>query len=149
SGATSVADALRLVPGVEVARISSTTWAIGIRGLQSNFSKTVLVLIDGRSVYTPLFAGVYWDVQDLVLEDIDRIEVIRGAGGTIWGADTVNGVINIVTKNAADTHGLLASASVGTTDQTIDQARYGGGNGGRFDYRVYGKGFIRGPEFHR
>src|SRR4051812_31035333 len=105
SGVTGIADALRLAPGVEVGRVSSTTWAVGIRGLQGNFSKSVLVLIDGRNVYTPLFAGVYWDVQDLVLEDIDRIEVIRGPGGTIWGPNAVNGVINIVTKNSADTKG--------------------------------------------
>jgi iron complex outermembrane recepter protein len=148
SGVTSIADALRLAPGVEVGRLSSTTWAVGIRGLQNNFSKTVLVLIDGRSVYTPLFAGVYWDVQDLVLDDIDRIEVIRGAGGTIWGANAVNGVINIVTKNAADTHGALVSLSGGTLDRTIDHIRFGGGNGGNFDYRVYVKGLARGPEFH-
>src|SRR5579859_3210634 len=107
SGVTSIPEALRLAPGVEVGRISADTWAIGIRGLQSNFSKSVLVLIDGRSVYTTLFAGVYWDVQDLPLEDIERIEVIRGPGGTIWGPNAVNGVINIITKNSADTHGAM------------------------------------------
>ncbi len=87
SGATSIADVLRLAPGVEVARLSSTTWAVGIRGLQSNFSKSVLVLIDGRSVYTPLFAGVYWDVQDMPLDNIDHIEVIRGPGGNHLGPE--------------------------------------------------------------
>jgi iron complex outermembrane receptor protein len=148
SGATSIADALRLAPGVEVSRISSTTWAVGIRGLQSNFSKSVLVLIDGRSVYTPLFSGVYWDVQDVVLENIDRIEVIRGPGGTVWGPNAVNGVINIIRKSSADTHGLMVSASAGTFDHTIDQIQYGGAWGKKFSYRVYGKGFARGPEFH-
>lgn len=148
SGVTSIADALRLAPGVEVARISSTTWAVGIRGLQNNFSKSVLVLIDGRSVYTPLFAGVYWDVQDLVLEDIDRIEVIRGPGGTVWGPNAVNGVINIITKSSAQTHGLLASASGGTVDRTIDEVQYGGGRGSGFNYRMYGKGFARDHEYH-
>jgi iron complex outermembrane receptor protein len=109
SGATSIADALRLAPGVEVGRLSSTTWAVGIRGLQNNFSKSVLVLIDGRNVYTPLFAGVYWDVQDLPLENIDRIEVIRGPGGTIWGPNGANGVINIITKKASETPGTMAT----------------------------------------
>jgi iron complex outermembrane recepter protein len=148
SGVTTIADALRLAPGVEVGQLSSTTWAVGIRGLQSNFSKTVLVLIDGRSVYTPLFAGVYWDVQDLPLENIDRIEVIRGPGGTIWGANAVNGVINIVTKNSSETHGVLASVAAGNDPQTVDVLQYGGGNGAGFNYRVYGKGFVRPPEHH-
>src|SRR6185437_7242299 len=101
SGATSIADVLRLAPGVEVGRIDSDSWAVGIRGSESNFSKAVLVLIDGRSVYTPLFAGVYWDVQDVLLEDIDRVEVIRGPGATVWGPNAADGVINIVTKKAA------------------------------------------------
>ena len=148
SGATSIADALRLAPGVEVARISSTTWAIGIGGLQSNFSKSVLVLIDGRSVYTPLLAGVYWDVQDLILENIDRIEVIRGPGGTVWGPNAVNGVINIITKPTSETRGLLVTAGGGNVDPTIDQIQYGGGNSRGFGYRVYAKGFARGPEYH-
>jgi iron complex outermembrane receptor protein len=148
SGATSIPEVLRLVPGVEVARIDSGHWAVGIRGFGSGFSKSVLVLIDGRSVYTPLFAGVYWDVQDTLLEDIERIEVIRGPGGTIWGANAVNGVINIITKNARDTHGTLASASGGVLDQGIGEIRQGGGNGKSFDYRVYGKAFTRGSESH-
>jgi iron complex outermembrane recepter protein len=146
SGATSIPEVLRLVPGVEVARIDSDHWSIGVRGFGSGFSKSVLVLIDGRSVYTPLYAGVYWDVQDTVLEDIDRIEVIRGPGGTIWGANAVNGVINIITKNARDTHGTLASAIGGGLDQGIGEIRQGGGDGKDFDYRVYGKAFSRGSE---
>ena len=148
SGATSIPEVLRLVPGVEVARIDSDHWAVGIRGFGSEFSKSVLVLIDGRSVYTPLFAGVYWDVQNVMLEDVDRIEVIRGPGGTIWGANAVNGVINVITKNSKDTHGGLAAASAGNVDQGIGSFRYGGGNGKDFSYRVYGMAFGRAAEFH-
>ena len=147
SGATSIPEVLRLVPGVEVSRGVSSTWAIGIRGFGSSFSKSVLVLIDGRSVYTALFAGVYWDIQNVMLEDVDRIEVIRGPGGTIWGANAVNGVINIITKDAKDTHGGLVSAAAGNIDQGIGSARYGAGNS-KFSYRVYGTGAGRAPEYH-
>lgn len=108
SGARNIPDLLRLVPGVNVAQIDSSEWAIGIRGFQGKLSTSVLVLIDGRSVYTPLFAGVYWDMQDVMIEDIERIEIIRGPGGTIWGSNAVNGVINIITKSARDTRGTLS-----------------------------------------
>jgi iron complex outermembrane receptor protein len=148
SGATNIADALRLAPGVEVGRMNSTTWAVGIRGLQNNFSKSVLVLIDGRSVYTPLFAGVYWDVQDMPLEDIDRIEVIRGPGGTIWGPNAGNGVINIITKKAGDTQGAMADALGGTEDQTVDDLQYGATTGNGMSFRVFGRGFERAHEYH-
>src|SRR5437870_8648214 len=148
SGATSIPEALRLVPGVEVARIDSNTWSLGMRGFGSSLSRSVLVLIDGRSVYTPLFAGVYWQVQDTLLEDVERIEVIRGPGGTIWGANAVNAVINIITKNAKDTHGTLVSTGGGNIDQGFVNFRYGAGNGQSFNYRIYGKAFTRGPEFH-
>src|SRR6266849_3953276 len=148
SGATSIPEVLRLVPGVEVARIDSSRWSIGVRGFGSRLSRSVLVLIDGRTVYTPLFAGVYWDVQDTLLADIDRIEVIRGPGGTIWGANAVNAVINIITKNARDTHGTLVSTGGGNVDQGSVGFRYGAGTGKNFSYRVYGKAFTRGPEFH-
>jgi iron complex outermembrane receptor protein len=148
SGATSIPEILRLAPGVEVARIDSDHWAVGVRGFGGEFSKSLLVLIDGRSVYSPLFAGVYWQVQDTLLEDVDRIEVIRGPGGTIWGANAVNGVINIITKNTKDTHGTLSPWGGGDIDQGIGGVRFGSTNGNGFDYRVYGKGFIRGPEFH-
>jgi iron complex outermembrane receptor protein len=147
SGATSIADALRLVPGVEVGRLSSTTWAVGIRGLQNNFSKSVLVLIDGRNVYTPLFAGVYWDVQDLPLENIDRIEVIRGPGGTIWGPNAANGVINIIAKKASETRGVMAAGLAGTQDHTIDTLQFGREHG-NLSYRFYGTGFQRAHEYH-
>jgi iron complex outermembrane recepter protein len=148
SGATSIPEALRLVPGVEVAQIDSNTWSLGVRGFGSALSRSVLVLMDGRSVYTPLFAGVYWQVQDALLEDIERIEVIRGPGGTIWGANAVNAVINIITKNAKDTHGTLVSTGGGNLDQGFAHFRYGAGNDKSFNYRIYGKAFVRGPEFH-
>ena len=135
SGATSIPEALRLVPGVEVSRIDSNKWSVGVRGFESRLSRSVLVLIDGRSVYT-------------LLEDIDRIEVIRGPGGTIWGPNAVNGVINIITKNAKETKGTLVSSGGGNVDQGTGDARYGSGNGKNFNYRIYGKGFSRGPEFH-
>ncbi|MES2392424.1 MAG: TonB-dependent receptor [Acidobacteriota bacterium] len=148
SGATNIADALRLAPGVEVGRISSTTWAVGIRGLQGNFSKSVLVLIDGRSVYTPLFAGVYWDVQDLPLEDIDRIEVIRGPGGTIWGPNASNGVINIITKKSTETTGVTVHALAGSSDHTIDDLQVGAANHKQLSFRLFGRGFERAHEYH-
>jgi iron complex outermembrane receptor protein len=148
SGAMSIPEVLRLVPGVEVARINSNIWSVGIRGFGSAFSKSVLVLIDGRSVYTPLFAGVDWDVQNVMLEDVERIEVIRGPGGTIWGSNAVNGVINIITKNAKDTHGSYASTSGGNISQNESGVRYGAGHGNNVDYRAYAMGFGRTPEFH-
>jgi iron complex outermembrane recepter protein len=148
SGATSIPEILRLAPGIEVARIDSDHWSVGIRGFGSQFSKSVLVLIDGRSVYTPLDSGVNWQFQDTLLEDIERIEIIRGPGGTIWGANAVNGIINIITKSAKDTHGALATIGGGNVDQGTGGARFGGTNGRGFDYRVYSKGFLRGPEFH-
>jgi iron complex outermembrane receptor protein len=148
SGATSIPEALRLVPGVEVARIDGDHWSVAIRGLAGQFSKDLLVLIDGRSVYTPLFAGVYWDVQNVMLDDVDRIEVIRGPGGTIWGANAVNGVINIITKSAEDTHGAIVTLGGGNVDQGTGSIRYGGTIGKDFNYRIYATGSIRGPEFH-
>jgi iron complex outermembrane recepter protein len=148
SGATSIPEVLRLVPGVEVARINSNSWSVAIRGFGSAFSKSVLVLIDGRSVYTPLFAGVYWDVQNVLLEDVERIEVIRGPGGTIWGSNAVNGVINIITKKAKDTRGTYASTSSGNVAKSESGLRYGAGHGNNLHYRAYVMGFGRMPEFH-
>ncbi|MGH9515075.1 MAG: TonB-dependent receptor plug domain-containing protein [Terriglobales bacterium] len=148
SGATTIPDVLRLVPGVEVARIDSNKWSIGIRGFGSRLSRDVLVLIDGRTVYTTLLAGTYWEVQNVMLQDVDRIEVIRGPGATVWGPNAVNGVINIITKSSKETRGSLVSAGGGNVDQGFVNARYGAGNGKSFDYRVYALGFDRGPEFH-
>src|SRR5919106_419396 len=116
SGATSIHETLRNVPGLEVVRLNSNTWQLSARGFVTTANK-ILVLIDGRSVYTPLFAGVFWDVQDTLLEDLDRIEVIRGPGGTLWGANAVNGVINIITKHAKETQGWLATGGGGTEER--------------------------------
>ena len=143
SGVTSLPEALRLAPGVQVARIDANKWAIGVRGFASRLSRSLLVLIDGRSVYSPLFAGVYWEVQDTLLEDVDRIEVIRGPGGTIWGANAVNGVINIITKRAQETQGGLLVAGGGSEEQGFGGVRYGGNIGENLFYRVYGKAFNR------
>ena len=148
SGATSIPDLLRLVPGVEVAQIDSNKWAVGIRGFQGRLSKAMRVLIDGRSVYTPLFAGVYWEMHHVMLEDIDRIEVVRGPGATVWGSNAVNGVVNIITKNAKDTRGALVSAGSGNVEQGFFNARYGAGDD-RLSYRLYGMGFTRGPQHHQ
>jgi len=145
SGATNVPDLLRMVPGVEVAQINSSTWAISIRGFNGQYSNKLLVLVDGRTVYTSMFSGVYWDAQDVLLSDIDRIEVIRGAGGTIWGANAVNGVINIITKRAGATQGGLITAGGGTYEHGFGAARYGGRLGNVMAYRIFGDGFSRGP----
>jgi iron complex outermembrane receptor protein len=147
SGATSIPEALRLAPGVEVARIDAVKWSIGIRGFGSRLSRNVLVVIDGRTVYDPLYAGVYWEVQDTLMEDVDRIEVIRGPGGTIWGPNAVDGVINVITKSTKDTHGELVSAG-GGNEQDFANFRFGAGNDKDLNYRVYCKAFTRGPEFH-
>jgi iron complex outermembrane receptor protein len=143
SGVTTIPDALRLVPGVQVARIDANSWAIGIRGFASSLARSVLVLIDGRSVYNPLFAGTYWEIQDTFLEDIDRIEVIRGPGGTLWGANAFNGVINIITKSAVETQGGLAIVRGGTEEHGSGAARFGGTIGEDLHYRAYAKAFNR------
>jgi iron complex outermembrane receptor protein len=139
SGANNIPDALRLAPGLEVARQDAHTWAISSRGFNDEFANQLLVLIDGRSVYTPLFAGVYWDVQDLPLEDINRIEVIRGPGAALWGANAVNGVINITTKKARDTQGLLISGGGGNEEQGFATFRYGGKINDETFFRIYGQ----------
>jgi len=144
-GFSSIAEALRIVPGLQVARIDSNKWAISSRGFNGLFSNKLLVLIDGRSVYSPLFSGVYWDVQDTLLEDVDRIEVIRGPGAAIWGANAVNGVINIITKKTKDTQGGLVTITGGDKDRTIVGARYGGTIGSAGQYRAYTKYTQRTP----
>lgn len=142
SGVTSIPEALRLAPGVEVARINAHQWAISIRGFNSDISNKLLVLIDGRSVYSPLYAGVFWDVQDTLLADIDRIEVISGPGGTLWGANAVNGVINIITRPAADTQGGLLEIGGGNEERKFAGLRYGG-QLGNAAARAYIKQFAR------
>ncbi len=148
SGVRSLVELLRRVPGVVVARVSSDRWAAGIRGFTSVFSRSVLVLVDGRSVYTPLFAGVYWEAQDTLLEDVERVEVIRGPGGSLWGANAVNGVVNIITKKAWETRGGLASAGGGTEDRATGAFRWGTGLGSRSAVRVYGKYTDRDAGYH-
>jgi iron complex outermembrane recepter protein len=145
SGATTIPDLLRMVPGVQVARIDSSKWAISSRGLNGRFSNKLLVLQDGRSLYTPLFAGVYWEVQDTIMEDIERIEVIRGPGAALWGANAVNGVINIITKSAENTRGGLISAGGGTSERGFGTVRYGTNVGDNSSLRLYAKHLERGP----
>src|SRR6266513_5415724 len=113
SGAASLAEALRLASNLQVAQVDSRQWAISARGFNSTVANKLLVLIDGRTVYTPLFSGVFWDAQDVMLEDVERIEVISGPGGTLWGVNAVNGVINIITRSATSTQGGLAAANAG------------------------------------
>lgn len=139
SGVTSIADALRMAPGVQVARIDSNKWAVSSRGHNGRFANKLLVLQDGRSLYTPLFSGVYWEVQDTVMEDIDRIEVIRGPGAALWGANAVNGVINIITKPAGNTSGVLLSTGGGTYESGFATVRYGLELGDDSDLRMFVK----------
>jgi iron complex outermembrane recepter protein len=143
SGATSLPEALRLASNLEVAQVNSHDWAISARGFNNTLANKLLVMIDGRSVYTPLDAGVFWDVQNVLLDDIDRIEVVSGPGGTLWGANAVNGVINIVTKSARDTQGLLVEGGGGSFLQDFGAVRYGGSNGTNLFYRVYAQRFDR------
>ena len=143
SGVTSIPEALRMVPGINVARIDSNKWAITSRGFNGRFANKLLVLIDGRSVYAPSFSGVYWEVQDTLMEDLDRIEVIRGPGATLWGANAVNGVINIITKSAADTQGGLVALGAGTEERGFGGVRYGMAMGKSTYGRFYAKGFKR------
>jgi iron complex outermembrane receptor protein len=143
SGATSLAEALRLASNLDVAQVNSHDWAISARGFNNTVANKLLVMIDGRTVYTPLYAGVFWDVQNVLLEDLDRIEVVSGPGGTLWGENAVNGVINIITKNAKDTQGTYLSGAGGSLLQDFGAARYGGSVGTNLFYRVYGQRFDR------
>lgn len=139
TGATSIAEALRMVPGMQVAKGGSAQWAVSSRGFNDQFANKLLVLLDGRSVYTPNFSGVWWDVQNVLLEDVERIEVIRGPGAALWGANAVNGVINVITKEAKDTQGSFITAGGGSNRLAFGSARHGGTLGDNGHYRIYAK----------
>src|SRR3984957_19885441 len=139
SGLSSIPELLRMVPGITVAQINASTWAITARGFNEVLADKLLVLIDGRTVFDPLSSGVYWDVQDVILEDIERIEVIRGPGATLWGANAVNGVVNIIMKKAKDTQSALVAENGGSQDGGTSAVRYGGALGNRGYYRVFTK----------
>lgn len=144
-GVQNLPDALRMAPGVQVAQVSANAWAVTARGPNGRFANKLLVMVDGRTVYSPLFSGVFWDVQDTVLADIERIEVIRGPGAALWGANAMNGVINIITKSTAATQGGLVEASVGSQDRGTVSMRYGGQIEGLGHWRLYGKTLNRDP----
>jgi iron complex outermembrane receptor protein len=148
SGATSIPALLRRAPGVHVARLDASQWAIGIRGFTNSVARSQLALMDGRSLYTPLFAGTYWDVQNTFLEDVDRIEVVRGPGGTLWGANAVNGIINVITKSSADTQGGLIVLGGGNQERAFGRGRFGGHWGDEATYRLHGAYFNRAAESH-
>jgi len=138
SPATTLPELLATIPGFHVAQINASSWAVSARDFNGRFANKLLVMIDGRTIYTPLFSGVFWERDDLVLDDIERIEVIRGPGASVWGANAVNGIINIITKNAANTKGTYARAHVGTSER-IATLRQGGALGENLNYRVYAK----------
>lgn len=143
SGATSLPEALRLAPGVDVARINSQRYAVSIRGFNGEFANKLLVLQDGRSLYTPQFSGTFWDSQDTFLEDVERIEVIRGPGGTAWGINAMNGVINVITRDARETQGTVVTGGAGSSERGFGGVRHGGKIGENTYYRVYAKAFYR------
>lgn len=142
AGAQSIPEALRMAPGLQVAQLTANKWIVSARGFADLFANKLLVLVDGRSVYTPLFSGVFWEFQDMLMEDIERIEVIRGPGAALWGANAVNGVINIITKPADRTVGTLVTAATGTRYPLATGARVGDRIGDKGSYRLYAKGDI-------
>ncbi len=144
SGAKTLAEALKLAANLQVAQVNSSQWAISARGFDNVLANKLLVMVDGRVVYTPLYAGVFWDVQNVMLEDVDRIEVISGPGGTMWGENAVNGVINIITKSSKDTKGLFVEGAAGNNLPGLGSIRYGGKINDNLTYRVYGTGFDMG-----
>ena len=146
SGAMNVPEAIRYVPGLNVAQMTASQWAVSSRGFASVNSPDLLVLSDGRSIYTPLYSGVFWDVQDYLMQDIDRIEVVRGPGAALWGSNAVNGVINIITKSAQDTQGAWLEAGGGSEERALAAAQYGGETAGQLYYRVFAKYQDHAPE---
>lgn len=143
SGATTLPDVLRMVPGLDVTQVSGNTWAISSRGFNDAFANKMLVLVDGRTVYSPVFSGVLWDAQDLLLANVDRIEVIRGPGAALWGTNAVNGVINIISKPAAKTQGVSVTAGGGNVEGGYGAAQYGGHIGSEGFFRIFAKGFSK------
>ncbi len=133
-----------MVPGLDVAQVNPGVWAISARGFNGEYANKLLVLIDGRTVYTPTFSGVFWDAQDVPLDSIERIEIIRGPGAAVWGANAVNGVINITTSTALETQSGVATATGGTLEHGSGMVRYGGLIGGHGAYRVFADGFQMG-----
>ena len=148
SGASSIPEALRLAPNLQVAQVNASQWAVSARGFNNALSNKLLVLVDGRSVYTPLYAGVFWELQNVPLEAVDRIEVVSGPGGALWGANAVNGVINIITTSAKDTQGLRAEGGGGSELHGFGAVRYAGRSSSGLGYRLYGQGFGRGSTVH-
>ncbi len=146
-GSRSLPEALRYLPGVQVLQTDGSTWGVSIRGQNGRFANKLQVLVDGRSAYTPLFSGVFWEQTDTMLEDVERIEVVRGPGASVWGANAVHGVINVITKKAADTHGGLLSAGMGTEELDFAALRWGGSLGDDVDYRAFVKEFNRDENF--
>lgn len=142
SGATSIPEALRMAPGVNVAHLSNNRWAVSVRGFNRRFSNKLLVLIDGRAIYSPLFSGVIWEAEDTLLEDVERIEVIRGPGAAIWGSNAVNGVINIITRNTHDTQGNQLIAGAGTEERGFASFRHGGKSEDGY-YRIWGQAYSK------
>jgi iron complex outermembrane receptor protein len=138
SGLTTLPEVLRLADAIDVARVNSSTWATSLRGFTTNPANKLLVLNDGRSVYSPLTSGTFWDAEDTLLNDIDRIEVIRGPGGAVWGPNAVNGVVNVITKNSAATIGDYVSVAGGSDEHVYAVGRHGG-QMGRGAYRIFGK----------
>ena len=145
SPATSIPELLRMVPGLQVAQINGYQWAVSARGFAEHYANKMLVLVDGRSLFDPLFSGVVWSEQTIPLEDIERIEVTRGPGGTVWGTNAVNGVINIITREAKDTSGALVSVGVGNEERSQGFAQYGGKLTETTHYRIYSRYSDQGP----
>ncbi len=148
SGASSLPEALRLADNLEVAQDNAHDWNISARGFNADLSNKLLVLIDGRTVYSPLFSGVFWDVQNVMLEDLDRIEVVSGPGGTLWGANAVNGVINVISKSAQNTQGWYVEGGGGSELRDFGAVRYGGTLAPNVYFRVYGTYFDRNNEVY-
>jgi iron complex outermembrane recepter protein len=145
SAATSIPELLRMVPGLQVAQLNGYQWAVSARGFAEQYASKMLVLVDGRSLFDPLFSGVVWSEQTMPLEDIERIEITRGPGGTVWGTNAVNGVINIITREAKDTSGSVVSAGVGNQERSQGFAQYGGKISENTHYRIYSRYYDQGP----